>query len=443
MTRRSALSRLGSEMFIGSILTLILVACSGGAQDTTTLSLPTGNDIAIGVLNFAPLSNCPNGGVTVESGVDSNQDHVLQTSELTSTQFVCNGLNGNNGTNGLNGSDGISNFKALLLISHELPGINCATGGSVVNVGLDLNQDNILGRNEITSFNYICNGANGASGASGNTGATGATGLGGPTGANGATGAAGSNGTNGSAGATGLNGATGAAGSNGTNGSAGATGSKGETGAAGSNGTNGINGFNSLASITAESVGSDHCVYGGAKTSSGLDLNANNTLDPSEITSTTYICTGATGSQGAKGDAGVSVAGLSAYAYVYNLAAQNVAIDAAVLFDSNGSMLGFTHTVGTSFITVNNSGLYSILFSTSATEPSQFAVFVNSVAVPSSVYGSGAGAQQNNGQLIISLATADIISLVNHSSAAAVGLPSLMGGTQANVNASVLIEKLN
>ena len=425
MTRRSALSRLGLEMLIGSFLTLILVACSGGAQNTTTLSPPPGNDVAIGVLNFAPLSNCPNGGVTIESGVDSNQDHVLQTSELTSTQFVCNGLNGNDGTNGLNGSDGISNFKALLLISHELPGINCATGGSVVNVGLDLNQDNILGRNEITSFNYICNGANGASGASGNTGATGATGLGGPTGANGATGAAGSNGSNGSAGATGSNGATGAAGSNGTN------------------GTNGTNGFNSLVSITAESVGSVHCVYGGAKTSSGLDLNANNTLDTSEITSTTYICTGATGSQGAKGDAGASVAGLSAYAYVYNLAAQTVAIEAAVLFDRNGSMLGFTHTVGTSFITVNNSGVYSILFSTSATEPSQFAVFVNSVAVPSSVYGSGAGTQQNNGQLIISLATADIISLVNHSSAAAVGLPSLMGGTQANVNASVLIEKLN
>ncbi len=401
MTRRSALSRLGLEMLIGSFLTLILVACSGGAQNTTTLSPPPGNDVAIGVLNFAPLSNCPNGGVTIESGVDSNQDHVLQTSELTSTQFVCNGLNGNDGTNGLNGSDGISNFKALLLISHELPGINCATGGSVVNVGLDLNQDNILGRNEITSFNYICNGANGASGASGNTGATGATGLGGPTGANGA------------------------------------------TGAAGSNGTNGTNGFNSLVSITAESVGSVHCVYGGAKTSSGVDLNANNILDPSEITSTTYMCTGATGSQGAKGDAGASVAGLSAYAYVYNLAAQTVAIEAAVLFDRNGSMLGFTHTVGTSFITVNNSGVYSILFSTSATEPSQFAVFVNSVAVPSSVYGSGAGTQQNNGQLIISLATADIISLVNHSSAAAVGLPSLMGGTQANVNASVLIEKLN
>ncbi len=416
MTRRSTLSRLGLEMLIGSFLTLILVACSGGAQDTTTLSPPPGNDVAIGVLNFAPLSNCPNGGVTIESVVDSNQDHVLQTSELTSTQFVCNGLNGNDGTNGLNGSDGISNFKALLLISHELPGINCATGGSVVNVGLDLNQDNILGRNEITSFNYICNGANGASGASGNTGATGATGLGGPTGANGATGAAGSNG---SAGATGSNGATGAAGSNGTN------------------------GFNSLVSITAESVGSVHCVYGGAKTSSGVDLNANNILDPSEITSTTYICTGATGSQGAKGDAGASVSGLSAYAYVYNLAAQTVAIEAAVLFDSNGSMLGLTHTVGTSFITVNNSGVYSILFSTSATETSQFAVFVNSVAVPSSVYGSGAGTQQNNGQLIISLATADVISLVNHSSAAAVGLPSLMGGTQANVNASVLIEKLN
>ena len=62
--------------------------------------------------------------------------------------------------------------------------------------------------------------------------------------------------------------------------------------------------------------------------------------------------------------------------------------------------------------------------------------------VPGTVYGSGAGTQQNNGQAIFTIASGDVLTVRNHTSAAAIGLQTLSGGTQQNVNASVLIEQL-
>jgi len=44
--------------------------------------------------------------------------------------------------------------------------------------------------------------------------------------------------------------------------------------------------------------------------------------------------------------------------------------------------------------------------------------------------------------VVVSLATGDVLTLVNHSSAAAIGLVTDVGGTQANVNASLVIEEL-
>ena len=48
-------------------------------------------------------------------------------------------------------------------------------------------------------------------------------------------------------------------------------------------------------------------------------------------------------------------------------------------------------------------GTYLVDLSASATEVAQFALTVNGVAVPQSTYGSGAGTQQDNGQVILSL----------------------------------------
>jgi hypothetical protein len=47
------------------------------------------------------------------------------------------------------------------------------------------------------------------------------------------------------------------------------------------------------------------------------------------------------------------------------------------------------------------------------------------------------------GQVIVELNKDDVLTLVNYSSDAAVGLQSLAGGRQENVNASISILKLN
>lgn len=60
-----------------------------------------------------------------------------------------------------------------------------------------------------------------------------------------------------------------------------------------------------------------------------------------------------------------------------------------------------------------------------------------------SVYGSGAGTQPNPGMVIINAASSDVLTLRNHSSASAVDLQTLAGGTQINANASILIQQLS
>ncbi|MEC3217612.1 collagen-like protein, partial [Bacillus thuringiensis] len=153
---------------------------------------------------------------------------------------------------------------------------------------------------------------------------------------------------------------------------------------------------------------------------------------------------GIVGATGPTGPTGLTVSGLSHYAYVFNTAAQVVALEAPILFNSHGRMTsGFTHTLGTSQLMVLNAGDYKISFSVSGVEPNQFTLFLNGAPVTSAVYGSGAGTQQNNGQTILALAAGDIITLNNHTSAAAVTLQTLAGGTQTNINASIVIEKLN
>jgi hypothetical protein len=157
--------------------------------------------------------------------------------------------------------------------------------------------------------------------------------------------------------------------------------------------------------------------------------------------------TGLQGIQGPQGEPGPAGAdGIDApvgYGYVYNITAQSVAVEAPIVFDSNGPLLGVTHATPSPSIVIVDAGIYAITFSVSGTEPNQFAIFINGAVSPSTIYGSGAGTQQNTGQAILSLGAGDIITLVNHSSAAAVGLASVIGGTQANINASVIITRLS
>jgi len=150
--------------------------------------------------------------------------------------------------------------------------------------------------------------------------------------------------------------------------------------------------------------------------------------------------TGPTGPTGATGPQGP--AGQPDYGYVYNLSAQTVGLESDITFDTNGPLSGFTHTAGTSTITVGLTGTYLLDFSVTGVEPGEFALMDNGVAVAGTIYGSSAGTQQDNGQVIVHLTAGDVLTLRNHTSAAAVILETDAGGTQTNVNASVLIEQL-
>jgi hypothetical protein len=128
------------------------------------------------------------------------------------------------------------------------------------------------------------------------------------------------------------------------------------------------------------------------------------------------------------------------------VSAQVVPLETAVTFSDNGiGTAGFAHGLGSPNITVINEGAYKVTFSVSGTEPNQFALFINGVVVAESVYGSGAGTQQNTGQAILAIEANDVITLVNHTSAAAVTLAAAppIGGTATAVNASILFQKLD
>jgi hypothetical protein len=335
---------------------------------------------------------------------------VLNEAEVTSEQFICNGSLGAVGVDGL---------SSLLAINEEPIGVNCPAGGSHVIAGLDVNQNNRLDSVEITSVRYVCHGVSSA---------TAINGVDGIAGANGTNGTAGAVGATGSAGAAGSIGATGTAGTNGTNGIAGAVGATGSAGATGSIGATGTAGLVSLVSVTSESSGAN-CAYAGIKVSSGIDTNSDGSLVFSEIQSTKYVCNGAPAS--------------TAFAYIYNFTEQVVDKEAAIVFDSTGSISGISHENGSAEIGIRSLGIYLITYSVSGTEPNQFALFVNGRVLEQSVYGSGAGTQQNNGQIIVELNERDSITLVNVSGDKAVGLASKIGGDKLNVNASITILKLN
>ncbi|MGW8284081.1 MAG: DUF7151 family protein, partial [Candidatus Deferrimicrobiaceae bacterium] len=74
----------------------------------------------------------------------------------------------------------------------------------------------------------------------------------------------------------------------------------------GDDGSDGSNGLTSLTSTSTFAAGEEpdsNCPSGGSKIETGLDTNRNGILDPSEVTSTSYVCNAAgTGASQAKAE---------------------------------------------------------------------------------------------------------------------------------------------
>ena len=105
--------------FLISVFTAFaLSGCLSGAGSSTAASGSSSTSGASSVVyainKSAPIASCATGGITVQSGIDTNGNGTLDPSEVTSTQYVCNGASGT---------------AALVAMTAETAGANCTSGG--------------------------------------------------------------------------------------------------------------------------------------------------------------------------------------------------------------------------------------------------------------------------------------------------------------------------
>jgi len=280
-TTRNGTSMLNKNALIFSIL--FIGACAGSDGSNGPVSL-----VALEV--EAAGDNCEVGGQKIQAGIDANGDGVLDSTEVASTRYVCDGVGsaGAAGSIGAAGADGLANLVTTIA---EAPGTNCATGGTLVSYGLDDDASGTLEAAEVDGSTYVCNGADGADGADGTNGLNSIV-MTTPE-------------------APGNNCATGGTlisyglddDANGTLEQAEVDGSSyvchGAVGAAGSNGVS------TLVNSSPEQPGL-LCAAGGTVVTYGLDDDASGTLEPTEVDGFYPICNGANGADGAAGAAGIS-----------------------------------------------------------------------------------------------------------------------------------------
>lgn len=153
-------------LILGTIL-LGLTACGSGS---TTVTAPANTDsppVAAKTSAFAAGdTDCPYGGILLETWIDSNKNNILDAGEVSKSQKVCNGSEGTAGAAGAQGTSGTNGLSALVKLTQEAAGANCLTGGVRIDSGMDTSTNGVLDAVEITSTAYSCNGATGATGAS-------------------------------------------------------------------------------------------------------------------------------------------------------------------------------------------------------------------------------------------------------------------------------------
>ncbi|UXH79388.1 WD40/YVTN/BNR-like repeat-containing protein [Roseateles amylovorans] len=204
----------------------LLVGCGGGS-DAVGLDDPP--PVASGTAALVRVAAQGPGTACPSGGVRVDAGLDLDRSGALSDAEVSSTqyvCNGAAGANGANGSSGAPGAATLVRLRAEPAGSHCTQGGSQVLGGLDLDRDGVLADAEVTTTAYVCNGAPGATGATGATGAVGSA------------------------------------------------------------------GHDSLIALAVEAAGAN-CTYGGQRVSSGIDLNGNQVLEAGEVTATAYLCSAA------------------------------------------------------------------------------------------------------------------------------------------------------
>ncbi|MBN1606623.1 MAG: formylglycine-generating enzyme family protein, partial [Polyangiaceae bacterium] len=125
---------------------------SNGAPGADGSPGADGDDSLVLTSDVAPGTLCTSGGQRIDVGVDADGSGTLDAGEITSTEYVCNGVDGSPG------ADGTDGLNALIAVSVEPAGSNCIYGGQKIETGLDADRDGVLDAGEVdtAATTYVC-----------------------------------------------------------------------------------------------------------------------------------------------------------------------------------------------------------------------------------------------------------------------------------------------
>lgn len=109
--------------------TAVLAACDDDASG------PSG-PVVNRAVDEPPGANCSEGGTALQSGVDDDEDGILDDAEVATTTYACR--------------------RDLVRLVDEPAGPNCADGGTAVRIGDDANANDVLEPTEIRDTVYLC-----------------------------------------------------------------------------------------------------------------------------------------------------------------------------------------------------------------------------------------------------------------------------------------------
>lgn len=247
----------------------VLVATGCAEKVDTSKNLQEAPSAIARILGPALLDDCPQGGVEMEYGIDSNASGVLDDEEVNGSYSICHGeaglegapgeacyaveqegevyvlqcpgqeavplpagppgqagVTGETGMPGEQGMDGANGLQVLVVTADEPWGETCPSGGVRIHSGLDTNGNGVLDADEVAENNAVCHGAQGEKGDQGDQGDKGEPGE------------------TGKQGPPGMDGLNGKDGETGKQGPLGMDGKVGEDGAPGKQGPPGLDGFN-------------------------------------------------------------------------------------------------------------------------------------------------------------------------------------------------------
>lgn len=106
-----------------------------------------GRSTATRLTSVAAGPDCEAGGQRIETGIDDDDDGVLDDPEVDASALVCEGVDG---------TDGYTTRVRLVAIASGIGGSACPFGGTRIESGPDLDRDGALDDLEVDSFQSVC-----------------------------------------------------------------------------------------------------------------------------------------------------------------------------------------------------------------------------------------------------------------------------------------------